>query len=55
MKKGDKREAEREAGIRAALKKEERLKGITLLPAGSGSNFALSNPEDGRFKDEIKF
>jgi len=31
MKKGDKREAEREAGERAALRKKERLEGIILL------------------------
>jgi len=45
MKKGDKREAGREAGERAAQRKEKSWTGITLLPADSGLNFTLRNSE----------
>jgi len=54
MKKGDEREAGREAGARTARRKEKSWTGITLLPADSGSNFALRNSGNGSFGDEIK-
>jgi len=54
MKMGDKREAGREAGVRAARRKEKSWTGITLLPANSGSNFTFRNSGNGRIKDEIK-
>jgi len=54
MKKSDDREAGREARVRAARRKKRGWKGITSLPADSGSNFTLRNSGNGRINDEIK-
>jgi hypothetical protein len=54
MKKGDIKRGREGSRKESGLEKEKRLEGITLLPADSGSNFALRNSGNGRIKDEIK-